>query len=168
MILYAARYVPSGWRLMSPDEELVRRTAWDLKVPTAEAIGIAAPLMAALLDPVPCWLIPVPASSGSVGANLALARAAQRLISGARVVVGIRRSHPVESSCARRRHGLNGLSVREHAFVRCVGPLHRMPVWFVDNVATTGNTIKAAHLAFGTGNGLVYADASSPRSARLR
>ena len=168
MIRNAARYVPSAWRRMSPDDELVRRTAWELKVPTAEALAIAAPMMAALLDPEPCWLIPVPASSGSVEANLALACAMRRLIPGARVVVGIRRRHPVESSCIRRRRGLIGLSVREHAFVRCVGPLFRLPVWFVDNVATTGTTIKAAHLAFGTGDGLVYADASSPRSARLR
>jgi hypothetical protein len=37
----------------------------------------------------------------------------------------------------------------------------RLPVWFVENVVTTGNTLQAAHLAFGTGCGLVYADASS-------
>jgi hypothetical protein len=36
-----------------------------------------------------------------------------------------------------------------------------LPVWFVDNVVTTGTTLKAAHLAFGTGDGLVFADASS-------
>jgi hypothetical protein len=83
------------------------------------------------------------------------------IIPGARIVVGIRRAHPVESSCARRRRGLLGLSADQHAFERCCGPLLRLPVWFVDNVTTTGNTIKAAHLAFGTGGGIVYADASS-------
>jgi hypothetical protein len=36
-----------------------------------------------------------------------------------------------------------------------------LPVWFVDNVVTTGTTLKAASLAFGTGGGVVYADASS-------
>jgi len=167
MVLYAARYVPSHWRNMSATDLLVRRTAWDLKVPTIHAIELAAHMMVPLLEPEPCWLVPVPASSGSITANLALALALKRLIAGARVVAGIRRSHPVESSCIRRKRGLNGLAVDEHAFVRCIGPLHRLPVWFVDNVVTTGNTIKAAHRAFGTGNGLVYADASSFRSASL-
>jgi hypothetical protein len=165
-ILYVAHYAPSGVRWMGPEETEVRETAWDLKIPTAEAIGTAAPLMARLIDGAPCWLVPVPSSSGSVEANLALARAVGRLVRGARVVAGIRRVRPVESSCARRRRGLAGLPVDGHGFVRCVGPLHRMPVWFVDNVATTGTTIKAAHLAFGTGRGLVYADASSHRTAR--
>ena len=54
-----------------------------------------------------------------------------------------------------------GLTVKQHEFQRCCRPLFRLPVWFVDNVVTTGATIQAAHLAFGTGGGLVYADASS-------
>lgn len=167
-ILYAAHYAPSGRRWMDAEQEIVRQTAWNLKTPTTEAVEIAAPLMAALIGPTPCWLIPVPSSAGSVEANLALARAVRRFVPAARIVVGIRRKHTVESSCIRRGRGLTGLSVGQHAFARCVGPLHRLPVWFVDNVVTTGTTIKAAHLAFGTGGGLVYADASSPRSARLR
>jgi len=123
--------------------------------------------MAELLEREPCWLIPIPSSSGSTEANMAICRALKCLIPEARIVIGIRRVHPVESSCVRRKRGLNGLAVEEHAFVRSIGPLHRLPVWFVDNVVTTGNTIKAAHLAFGTGDGLVYADASSFRSASL-
>jgi hypothetical protein len=63
---------------------------------------------------------------------------------------------------------LLGLSVEEHAFVRCCGPLLRLPVWFVDNVASTGTTMKAAHLAFGTGGGVVFADASSYTLIRPR
>jgi hypothetical protein len=165
MILAASRFVPPRLRPMTAEEKVVHRTAHDLKAFSPGAVATAAPLMAALLDPVPCWLIPVPSSSGCIEANHALACAIRNMIYGARVVVGIRRKHPVESSCERRRRGRLGLSVQEHAFVRCVGPMHRMPVWFVDNVVTTGNTIKAAHLAFGTGNGLVYADASSIRSA---
>ena len=108
----------------------------------------------------------MPSSSGDTAANLAVCHAIKLFVPAARIVTGIRRKHPVESSCVRRRRGLNGLTVAEHAFTRCVGPLHRLPVWFVDNVVTTGNTIKACHLAFGTGEGLVYADASS--SALLR
>ncbi len=161
MVLYATRYVSPRSRPLTEDEKLIRQVAYDLKIPTQAAIAIAAPLMAALLDRGPCWLIPIPASSGSTDANLTICRAMKRLIPKARIVVGIRRVHPVESSCARRRRGWLGLSVKQHSFKRCCGPLLRLPVWFVDNVITTGNTMKAAHLAFGTGGGVVYADASS-------
>jgi hypothetical protein len=90
-----------------------------------------------------------------------LCRAIKCFIPEARIIVGIRRVLPVESSCARRRRGLLGLAVEQHSFKRCCGPLLRLPVWFVDNVVTTGTTLKAASLAFGTGGGVVYADASS-------
>ena len=161
MVLYAVRYVSPRSRPLTEDEKLIRQVAYDLKIPTPAAIAVAAPAMAALLNREPCWLIPIPASSGITEANLELCRAMKRLIPKARIVVGIRRIHPVESSCARRRRSLLGLSVEEHAFVRCCGPLLRLPVWFVDNVVTTGATLRAAHLAFGTGGGIVYADASS-------
>jgi hypothetical protein len=36
-----------------------------------------------------------------------------------------------------------------------------MPVYFVDNVITTGTTIAACRRAFGWGIGLAYADAST-------
>ena len=161
MILYATRYVSPRSRPLTESEKVIRQTAYDLKIPTPAAIEIAAPMMAALLGREPCWLIPIPSSSGCTEANLALCRAMKRHIPEARIVVGIRRAHPVESSCARRRLGLLGLSVEQHAFRRCCCPLLRLPVLFVDNVVTTGATLKAAHLAFGTGGGVVYADASS-------
>lgn len=161
MIHYATRYVSPRSRPLTNDEKIIRQVAYDLKIPTSAAIDRAAPLMAALLEPEPCWLIPIPSSSGSTEANMALCRALKGLIPGARIVIGIRRAHPVESSCARRRRGLYGLSMHQYAFIRCCGPLLRLPVWFVDNVVTTGATLKAASLAFGTGDGVVYADASS-------
>ncbi|MEI6655059.1 MAG: hypothetical protein WCP45_09850 [Verrucomicrobiota bacterium] len=161
MVRYVTRYVSPRTRPLTAAETLIRQTAYDLKVPTHSAIEIAVPLMMSLLDPAPCWLIPVPSSSGNTDANLAICHAIKSLNPAARIIIGIRRTHAVESSCARRRRGLKGLNVKQHAFQRCCGPLHRMPVWFVDNVVTTGNTLQAAHLAFGTGDGLVYADASS-------
>jgi hypothetical protein len=161
MVQYATRYVSPRSRPLTEGEKFIRQVAYDLKIPTQAAIEIAAPLMAALLEREPCWLIPVPSSTGGTEANLALCRAMKGLIPEARIVVGIRRAHPVESSCARRRRGLLGLSVEQHIFKRCCGPLFRLPVWFVDNVTTTGATLRAAHLAFGTGDGVVYADASS-------
>ena len=161
MVHYATQYVSPRSRPLTEDEKVIRQVAYDLKIPTPAAIAIAAPMMAALLNREPCWLIPVPSSSGGPEANLALCRAIKIFIPEARIIIGIRRVHPVESSCARRRRGLLGLSADQHAFVRCCGPLLRLPVWFVDNVVTTGVTLRAAHLAFGTGDGIVFADASS-------
>jgi hypothetical protein len=161
MVRYVTRYVSPRCRPLTDGEKVIRQVAYDLKIPTPSAIGIAAPLMAALLESEPCWLIPIPSSSGSTEANKAICHAIKCHIAAARIINGIRRVHPVESSCARRRSGLLGLNVQQHAFERCCGPLLRLPVWFVDNVVTTGTTLKAAHLAFGTGNGIVYADASS-------
>ncbi|MBN8459411.1 MAG: hypothetical protein J0M04_16405 [Verrucomicrobia bacterium] len=165
MTRYAERYVPPRTRPLTDCEKTIRRIARDLKVPTPEAVLTAAPLMAALIDPGPCWLVPIPSSSGSTGANMALCRAIKAFVPAARIVIGIRRRHAVESSCAHRCRGLMGLAVEHHAFERCCGPLLRLPVWFVDNVVTTGTTLKAAHLAFGTGDGLVFADASSQTHA---
>jgi hypothetical protein len=88
---YAAKYVPIGYRTLSPDELTARRTAQDLKTASAEAIQIAAPVMAALIDG-PCWLVPVPASNGSLTANLALARAIAELVPGAHVKCAIGRA----------------------------------------------------------------------------
>ena len=45
--------------------------------------------------------------------------------------------------------------------------MNPLPVYFVDNVITTGNTIRAARAALGWGTGLVYADASTPFNNRL-
>jgi hypothetical protein len=161
MVHYATRYVSPRTRPLTEGEKVIRQVAYDLKVPTPAAIQVAAPMMAALLEREPCWLIPVPSSSGSTEANMELCRAIKCFIPEARIIVGIRRVLPVESSCARRRRGLFGLAVEQHSFKRCCGPLLRLPVWFVDNVVTTGTTLKAASLAFGTGGGVVYADASS-------
>jgi hypothetical protein len=60
-----------------------------------------------------------------------------------------------------------GLLPEEHHFVRTGGPVNPLPAYFVDNVITTGNTIRAARAALGWGTGLAYADASSPFNNRL-
>jgi hypothetical protein len=61
--------------------------------------------------------------------------------------------------------GLFGLTVEEHAIFRIVGPMQLLPLYFVDNVITTGTTIAACRRALGWGIGLAYADAS--RSSHL-
>ena len=158
--MHATKYVPIGYRTLSPEEIIVRRTAWDLKIPTAAAIQIAAPEMAALIDG-PCWLVPVPASNGSLIANLTLARAIADLILCSRIKCAVRRAYPVESSASRRMRGLLGLTVEQHAIIRTAGPMQPLPVYFVDNVVTTGTTIAACRRALGWGIALAYADAST-------
>jgi hypothetical protein len=157
--MHAAKYVPIGCRTPSPEEIIARRTARDLKIPTAAAIQVAAPQMAALIDG-PCWLVPVPASNGSLIANLGLARAIAKRVIGARVKCAVGRAYPVESSASRRIRGLPGLTLQQHAIIRTVGPIMLWPVYFVDNVITTGTTIAACRRALGWGLGLAYADAS--------
>src|ERR1035441_6828380 len=128
MTMHAAKYVPIAYRTPSPEEIIVRRIAWDLKIPSAEAIQIAAPQMAALIDD-PCWLVPVPASNGSLIANLALARAIAELLRGARVKCALGRAYPVESSASRRMGGLFGLTVEQHVIIRTSGPMQLLPVY---------------------------------------
>ena len=160
---YVSKYVALGYRTPSPEEIAVRRTARHLKIPTADAIQKAAPEMAALIDG-PCWLVPVPASNGAITANFALANAIAALVAGARVKCAVGRTNPVESSNRRRWRGLLGLTVAEHAIIRTVGPLEPLPVYFIDNVITTGTTIEACRCALGWGTGLTYADASTRKT----
>ena len=157
--MHAAKYVPIAYRTPSPEEVIARHTARDLKIPTTAAIQIAAPQMAALIDNS-CWLVPVPASNGSLSANLALARAITELVIGARVKCALGRAYPVESSASRRMRGLPGLTVKQHVIIRTSGPMQLLSVYFVDNVITTGTTIEACRRALGWGIGLAYADAS--------
>jgi hypothetical protein len=159
-ILAARRYVSPRSRPITPDESETRRIAYALK--RGEKTGVAAREMAGLLPPgLPTLtLVPVPTSTGSIEANLILARAiAAEYGPQARVVPALRRSVPVESSCARRRRGLPGLVAADHKFVR-VGGWFALPVFLVDNVVTTGATLAAARYALGFGTGLVFADAS--------
>jgi hypothetical protein len=158
--LYVSKYVGIHFRSPSAEELSVRETAKNLKIPTAEAVARAAPAMARLIDG-PCFLVPVPASSGNLYANLILAHAIAVLVNAARVIRAVCRDRPVESSARRRMVGLPGLSVRDHHIIRSVGPLDPLPLYFVDNVVTTGTTIEACRQAVGWGIGLAYADAST-------
>jgi hypothetical protein len=162
---YASKYVPFNWRTVNPDEREGRRIAWGLKAGQEAAIQAAAPGMAALIDG-PCWLVPVPASDGSLAANLKLAIAIATLVPGVRVKCALARAHAVESSRERRLHGHFGLTIAQHAIIRTAGPMQALPVHFVDDVITTGTTIAACRRALGWGTGLAYADGSTWRNTR--
>ncbi len=167
----AHKYVSPRARPLTPEEAEVRRLAYALKIPTAEACETAARDLAPLLDAAEApdthiVLMPVPASTGSVDANRQLANelAAEvhRRYPARRVQIKITvgRMHPVESSCVRRRRGLPGLRPEDHAMIRVAGPLTATGTayYFVDNVATTGATLAACRAALGFGDGIVWAD----------
>lgn len=170
-IISAHKYVSPRARPITPEEAEVRRIAYALKVPTAEACETAARHLAPLLDGAEApdthiVLMPVPASTGSTDANRQLANelAAEvhRRYPARRVQVKLTvgRKHPVESSCVRRRRGLPGLRGDEHAFIRVAGPLTATGTayYFIDNMATTGATLAACRAALGFGDGIVWAD----------
>lgn len=171
-LISAHKYVSPRSRPLTPEEAEVRRIAYALKVPTAEACTAAAQALAPLIDAAEgqgthIVLMPVPASTGTVDANRTLANelAAEihRRFPTRRVQVKITvgRQHPVESSCVRRRRGLLGLCGEDHAMIRIAGPLTatNTAYYFIDNMATTGTTLAACRAALGFGDGIVWADA---------
>ena len=170
-IICAEKYVSPRERPLTPWEQEVRRISHALKVPTQEAVTLASRALAPLVDSAAyngaaIVLMPVPSSTNSTAVNRVFADelALQiRAISGRQVFVRetVIRLHPVESSCVRRRRGLPGLTVEEHAMERVAGPLiiTNTDYYFVDNVATTGNTLEACKRALEFGNGIVYANA---------
>ena len=162
---YVAKYIGLGVRVCNAEEIEVRRVAQFLKHGEARAIAAAAAQMAALIDG-PCWLVPVPSSKGGLTANNELACAIAKLVPGARVKQAVKRTQPVESSCYLRLHGHAGLSPKQHHIIRAAGPMDPLPIYFVDNVITTGSTLQACHDAMGWGDGLAYADASTRTTAR--
>jgi predicted amidophosphoribosyltransferase len=170
-IVTAHKYVSPRTRPLTPDETEVRRIAYALKVPTADACQIAAHDLAPFVDAAEApattiVLMPVPSSTGSVDANRQfaneLAAEIHRRYPARRVQVRITvgRMHPVESSCVRRKRGLAGLHGDEHAMVRVAGPLTATGTayYFIDNMATTGTTLAACREALGFGDGIVWAD----------
>jgi hypothetical protein len=170
-ILAAHKYVSPRSRPLTAEETEVRRVAYALKVPTAEACQIAAHDLAPLVDAAEApatviVLMPAPSSTGSVDANRQLANelAAEihRRYPARRVQVRITvgRMHPVDSSCVRRRRGDRGLHGDEHAMIRVAGPLTATGTayYFIDNMATTGATLAACRAALGFGDGIVWAD----------
>ncbi len=164
-ILAARRYVSPRTRALSLEEQETRRLAYAIKSiasPTAD-FATAAREMAALIDG-PCWLIPIPASTGSLDANTRLCSLIATLTPGAQVARVIVRTAPIQSQCERHRLALGPITAEAHHFKRTPKALTLRQTYLVDNVTTSGHTLQAAHDALGFGTGLVFADAADRRT----
>ena len=123
--------------------------------------------MAALITG-PCWLVPIPDSTGNTDANTRLAS----MIAGY-CAKALRLQRP---SSAHSRFNPNApatnsrlapIPPEQHHFARTRKALTLRQTYFVDNVTTSGNTMEAARAALGFGAGLVFADAA-PRRVQIQ
>ena len=177
MKLFAAHtYVSPRTRPLNAEETEVRRISYAIKeqYPSSLVVSQAAFDMAnAMPDYIgDCVFIPVPASTGCCTANLTLCLAIAELRRNSHrdmVCNVFFRTRPTESQCARHRQGLGPLTPEAHE-IRKPGflsvPLG--PLVFVDNVCTSGSTLRACSDCFwGLGSGLVYADATNGKAKYL-
>jgi hypothetical protein len=167
-ILAARRYHTPRNGPLTPEQSETRRLAYAIKTTTSPSMDFdtAARDMAALITG-PCWLIPIPDSTGNTDANTRLASMIARYCPGAQVVKAITRTQPVQSQCARHKLALGGIPPDQHHFARTRKFLTLRQAYFVDNVTTSGHTLEAARAALGFGAGLVFADAA-PRRVQLQ
>ena len=168
-ILAARKYKSLRQAPLSQAEAETRRLAYAIKDPSSPArdFETAACEMAALIQ-TPCWLVPIPASDGSTRANTILAAHIARHLPDAQIAKAIRRTRPIQSQCARHRRNLPATPPEEHHMRAALSTLSHRQLYFVDNVATSGNTMRAAFAALQRGAGLVFADAghnSAPQEA---
>ncbi len=159
-ILAARKYPNPRNGSLSPAEAETRCLAYAIKDPRSPArdFDTAGREMARLIE-TPCWLVPIPASDGSTRANTILAAHIARHRPGAQLAKAIRRTRPIESQCTRHRRNLPATPPEQHGLKATLWSLCHRQIYFVDNVATSGNTLRAAHAAMNRGAGLVFADA---------
>ena len=165
-ILAARKYRSLRQGQLSRDEAETRRLAYAIKDPRTPSADFrtAAREMAALIE-TPCWLVPIPASDGSTRANTILASLIASYRSHAQVAQALRRTQPIESQCSRHRRNLSATPPDQHHLKATLWSLGTRQIYFVDNVATSGNTLRAAHDALRRGAGLVFADAGGHTTA---
>ncbi len=159
-ILAARKYKSLRAGQLSQAEAETRRLAYAIKDPSSPAgdFETAACEMAALIT-APCWLVPIPDSNGNTRANTILAAHIARHAPGAQIAKAIRRTRPIESQCSRHRRNLAATPPEQHHLKATLAGLCHRQLYFVDNVATSGNTMRAAYAAMQRGAGLVFADA---------
>jgi hypothetical protein len=168
-ILAARKYPTPRNGPLSLEQTETRRLAYAIKTTASPAADFdtAAREMAALVaDPLgsPCWLVPIPDSTGSTDANTRLASMIARYCPGAQVVKAIFRTQPIQSQCTRHKHALGPIPPDQHHLARTRKLLTLRQTYFVDNVTTSGHTLEAARAALGFGAGLVFADAAHHRT----
>jgi hypothetical protein len=172
-ILAARKYPTPRNGSLSLAEAETRRLAYSIKSIASPLIDFdtAAREMAALISG-PCWLIPIPDSTGNTDANTRLASMIARYVMAtgpavAQIAKAIHRTQPIQSQCNRHKLALGPITPDQHHFARTRKALTLRQTYFVDNVTTSGHTLEAAREALGFGAGLVFADAA-PRRVPLQ
>ena len=167
-ILAARRYHTPRNGPLTLEQAETRRLAYAIKSTASNSADFhtAAREMAALISG-PCWLVPIPDSSGNTDANTRLASLIAGHCPGAQVAKAIHRTQPVQSQCARHKLALGPIPPEQHHFARTRKMLTLRQTYFVDNVTTSGHTLQAARNALGFGAGLVFADAA-PRRVQIQ
>ena len=166
MNILAARKYPSQRNgQLSREQTETRRLAYAIKTTASPCADFdtAAREMAALITG-PCWLVPIPDSTGNTDATARLASMVAMYCPGAQIVKAIFRTQPIQSQCARHKLALGPIPPDQHHLARTRKTLTLRQTYFVDNVTTSGHTLEAARLALGFGAGLVFADAASHRT----
>jgi hypothetical protein len=164
-ILAARKYATPRNGPLTLEQTETRRLAYSIKSTASPSIDFdtAACEMAALITG-PCWLVPIPDSTGNTDANTRLAHHIANHCPGAQVVKAIYRTQPVQSQCARHKLALGPIAPEQHHLARNRKVLTLRQTYFVDNVTTSGHTLEAARFALGFGAGLVFADAATRRT----
>ena len=168
-ILAATKYPSARNGPLSREETETRRLCYAIKSMQSSLCDFhtAAEGMAQLITG-PCWLVPIPSSTGNTDANTQLAGMIAHRVSTpeapVQVVKAIARTRGVPSQCERHKKSLGAINCEDHNFVRTGKHLTLRQTYFVDNVTTSGHTLEAARLALGFGAGLVFADAATTRT----
>jgi len=163
----ARLFVQNGTRPRYMDEQTTYLSAYLLKAYGCphEVTWECASQMAKLIAGENCILIPVPDSKGDTYQNQCLAHSIANHLDPkstgcVRVKDILTRTKPTESQCARHRKGKTPLTPEQlNICTKPHKPFDLRPIYFVDNVITSGATIQACHDALGFGTGLCYAEA---------
>lgn len=133
-----------------------------------QALQMAAEEMTAFV-PEGAVLVPAPSSTGRNSSMLVLARYIAQIAPGAVAVQAVARTTPLPSKFLLRSAGLPVPDLAAQIASMSPGaeiPKGR-PLWAVDNVVATGDTLRAMEIVLGrTLNAIVYADARGIRSTR--